>query len=140
MDFLQRLAREEHIAKAQIAMREFIAEQMLTDAPSEYVKILYRAWEFTNGVRIRAWNEQPAVQRPDLTLFECGTSNMVNQIPPYLSQSGPVFHHAADAIVAGEGGGFLYGPIPRIVRSTRATHSIRARPPSCRGSSAAALI
>jgi hypothetical protein len=34
---------------------------------------------------------------------------MVNQIPPYLSQSGPVFHHAADALVASEGGGFLYG-------------------------------
>jgi hypothetical protein len=109
IDFLQRLAREEHVAKAQIAMREFIAEQMLGDAPSEYVKILYRALEFTNMVRIRTWNEQPTIHPPDLTLFECGTSNIVNQIPPYLSQSGPVFHHAADAILASEGGGFLYG-------------------------------
>ena len=140
MDFLQRLAHEEHIANAQIAMREFIAEQMLADAPSEYLKILYRAWEFTNMVRIRTWNEQPAIQRPDLTLFECGTSNMVNQIPPYLSQSGPVFHLAADAVVASEGDGFLYGAYATN-RALRQPHAFdRARTPSCRGSSAAALI
>jgi hypothetical protein len=111
IQFLKRLHHEEHVAKAQVKFREFIAGNMLADAPSEHLKRLYRALEYTHGVRIKGFHV--AEKRPsapaDLTPFKCGTSNMVNQVPPFLSQSASVFHHAVDALMGNPTLGLLHG-------------------------------
>lgn len=100
-EFLKRLHREEHVARVQLMLRKGIMDQMLHDAPSKWVKLSYLAWECARGVRLARSLGIAAdvVETPDLTPFGCSESNPINQVPPFLSQSAPVFHRVADAIV-----------------------------------------
>jgi hypothetical protein len=129
--FLKRLDDStRHLEAVRSGALSFIAESILRDSPAERLKLEYRAWEYSQGLRIIPEEEtafmgmrpqpEPPPQRFDLTPFEHRNSNILNDVANFVSASASVFSPAIDEFERAREDYFFASPMagPWLINST----------------------
>jgi hypothetical protein len=129
--FLKRLdASTRHLAHVRQSALEHIATSILRDAPAERLKMEYRAWEYSAGIRVRPIEDsaymdavaepEPDQSRFDLSPFEHKNANMLNDVANFVSASASVFFPALDEFDEAKDDYFFTSPLagPWLINST----------------------
>jgi hypothetical protein len=129
--FLKRLdASTRHLELVRRGALEFIAESILRGSPAERLKMEYRAWEYSNGLRVMPGDDtelmdvpiepEPPSPRFDLRRFEHRNSNMLNDVANFVSASASVFSPAIDEFEKAKDDYFFTSPRagPWLINST----------------------
>lgn len=107
-----------------------VAESILRDAPAERLKVAYRAWENSHGLRMVPVDEtafmdmavepEPAPKQFDLTPFEHRNSNILNDVANFVSASASVFSPVLDEFQKARDDYFFASPMagPWLINST----------------------
>ncbi len=125
-DFLKRLdASTKHLEPVRRTALEFIAESILRDAPAERLKLVYKAWEYSNGlnpisVDDSAYMDMPAKPHFNLTPFQHRNANVLNDIANFVSASASVFSPTIDEFEKATDDCFFTSPMagPWLINST----------------------
>jgi hypothetical protein len=129
--FLKRLDDStRHLEAVRRTALSSVAERILRDAPAERLKLEYRAWEYSQGLRIMPDDDtafidtpvepEPAAPPFDLTPFEHRNSNILNDVANFVSASASVFLPVLDEFEKAKEDYFFAAPMagPWLINST----------------------